>query len=731
MSYKKVLFVFCLIMCILFSISNIAASDVNNMTMSSEDTIENNELSLPIEDLSEETLDTENGLSDDAPIKDNGDNTLSCANITDDKPILAVQNSDNDVLSSSNAKKYKVTYYKQTGKYSTDKKVYYKVTNLKTGKPVKTSKLLVEIYKNGKYWGEVEVKTNSKGIGALNCKNLLLNEGKYKFKAGITTFDLSKWYLLSNVVQKKITLAKNNAKITAKELVAPKGSNKNFKITIKGQNNKALDEMVLKVQIYTGSKYVTKYLVSNSKGIVNYKVSKLSEGTHKVIISLDHEKYINNNGVYGKTVTSYIIIGNVAEPKNATIEADSSNFYYQSDKNFQIKVIDDETKQPIGDVSLKITIGKGSNSKNVTVKTNSNGIAEYPVFDLNLGSNSITITPIDSKITANSKTCAINILKASLTISAPEVTGTYGKTTKFTATVKNIRTGAPASGVDVTLEIYTGNDVQKVTRKTDSNGQITYSTSTLSADTHKVMITAKGDNYHEKTAESSITISKLSYTITAPKVTGTYGKTTKFTATVKDSSTGKAVSGAEVTLEIYTGNDVQKVTRKTDSSGQVTYSSSSLSAATHKVIVTAKGNDKYKEKTAESSITIKESNNNGNGKIATKITITDKIWIHTVRTPITQFNYRDTNYLMLDITPVLEGADGKIIDGKYKAIITYHNGMNQYAGDSIQGTYGNLGHLAGQALRTGKNSIVLTIEYEGNSKYAGTTFTKTYELRAY
>lgn len=88
MSYKKVFFVFCLIMCILFSISNIAASDVNNMTMSSEDTIENNELSLPIEDLTEETLDTENGHSDDVAIKDDSDG-------------LSTGSQDDDVLGAS------------------------------------------------------------------------------------------------------------------------------------------------------------------------------------------------------------------------------------------------------------------------------------------------------------------------------------------------------------------------------------------------------------------------------------------------------------------------------------------------------------------------------------------------------------------------------------------------------------------------------------------------------
>ena len=66
-------------------------------------------------------------------------------------------------------------------------------------------------------------------------------------------------------------------------------------------NNKPVSGVTVKLKVYTGKKYKTVTLTTNSKGIAYYGTSSLAVGSHKVVISV-------GTGFSAKSVSSSIKI---------------------------------------------------------------------------------------------------------------------------------------------------------------------------------------------------------------------------------------------------------------------------------------------------------------------------------------------------------------------------------------------------------------------------------------
>lgn len=65
-----------------------------------------------------------------------------------------------------------------------------------------------------------------------------------------------------------------------------------FKITVKNKSNKKIIKgLKLKVKVYTGKKYKTYTVKTNSKGIAKLNTKSLKKGTHKVVISSGNNKF--------------------------------------------------------------------------------------------------------------------------------------------------------------------------------------------------------------------------------------------------------------------------------------------------------------------------------------------------------------------------------------------------------------------------------------------------------
>ena len=69
-------------------------------------------------------------------------------------------------------------------------------------------------------------------------------------------------------------------------MTAKKGVKKYFKVTVKNtKTKKVIKGVKVKIKVYTGKKYKTYTVKTNSKGIANLNVKSLKVGSHKVVVS--------------------------------------------------------------------------------------------------------------------------------------------------------------------------------------------------------------------------------------------------------------------------------------------------------------------------------------------------------------------------------------------------------------------------------------------------------------
>lgn len=172
-----------------------------------------------------------------------------------------------------NASKATKTY---TQKYTTYK---FKVYDANTKKGLANKKVYVRVgddYKKTLY-------SNSKGIVKVKIKDLDAGRHTIVIKAG-------------TVVKKtSIKIKPLKLKVKAKKVTARLGQSKKFKIVLTDKKgNRIKDDVDLKIRIYTGKKYRTFEIETNRKGVAYFKLSRLSRGSHKVVIKSDDDEYIAN-----------------------------------------------------------------------------------------------------------------------------------------------------------------------------------------------------------------------------------------------------------------------------------------------------------------------------------------------------------------------------------------------------------------------------------------------------
>lgn len=251
-------------------------------------------------------------------------------------------------------------------------------------------------------------------------------------------------------------------------------------------------------------------------------------------------------------------------------------------------------------------------------------------------------------------------------------------------------------------------------------------TLSASSDSDVLAVSSSDDVVKSSSTTNSKKTTKSDLSISAPKVTKVYKKNGVFKVTVKDKNTKKPVKGITLKIKVYTGNKYKTFKAKTNKNGIAKISTKSLSKGTHKVVVNAKATKKYKAKTVKSSIKIKSKSSsiNNNGKVSTRIkakyTLTwkSKEYVHSYSYG-TYSTY--VKYPYISINPTLEGADGKKISGEYEAIVYYYTGDDNklLRTDTFKGKYGEWKYYSGTP---GGSHYKVVINYNGNSKYAATTF---------
>ena len=327
MNFRKNIFVFFIIFSILFCIASVSASDINeNLTAIDDD-------QQPIlEEINEEKLTIQE--SDETTLNANENDNAISKEIATEEQVLTKSTSYDNVLSAKNdLKTLKITFTKQTGKYTYNKKVYFKITDEDTGKAVNNAQIYYKVYnsKGGlETYGYAE--PNSNGVGCIKFTDGKIHIGTFKIKATLYWWDDQygdEAYIYGDTI-KNVKIYKNakKDKTTKGKLIvsAPKVTNSynkagTFKVKIINDITKnPVKGIKLKIKVYTGKKYKTYSVKTNKKGIGKINIKKLSEGKHKVVVTAKATKKYKS-----KTVKSSITIKKASTKTTTNSKSTSKN----------------------------------------------------------------------------------------------------------------------------------------------------------------------------------------------------------------------------------------------------------------------------------------------------------------------------------------------------------------------------------------------------------------------
>lgn len=171
-------------------------------------------------------------------------------------------------------------------------------------------------------------------------------------------------------------------------------SDKYFNIKVLDNDKKPVKGLKLTLKVFTGKKYATYYVTTDSKGIASFKkASLLSIGNHKVEITANNKNYVV------KKTTSSI---KVAKAKTI-VKAPKVTVKYKKSKYFKVTVKNKATKKVVKNIVVKVKVFTGKKYKVYKIKTNKHGTASLKTKNLKVGSHKVVLYSGNSKYTISSK----------------------------------------------------------------------------------------------------------------------------------------------------------------------------------------------------------------------------------------------------------------------------------------------------------------------------------------
>jgi hypothetical protein len=225
----------------------------------------------------------------------------------------------------------------------------------------------------------------------------------------------------------------------------------------------------------------------------------------------------------GTTPEAYITLPGVKG--TATVTADSQTATYGSAGSLTASV------SGATDPGGQVTFSEGSTTIG-SADVASDGTATLPLTQVTLGAGSHTITASfagSAALNDSSTTFTLTVAKASTTVVAGDASGNVGATASVPVNVTSPGAAVP----DGTVTILSG--ANQVGTGTLSGGSVTVSVDTtgLSGGDHPLTVNYDGnDNFTSSTKDITLTLSKLTSTVTAGDQTATYGSAGSLTATV-------------------------------------------------------------------------------------------------------------------------------------------------------------------------------------------------------
>ncbi|MDO5850335.1 MAG: hypothetical protein Q4P14_03890 [Methanobacteriaceae archaeon] len=283
--------------------------------------------------------------------------------------------------------KYKatITASKLSTYYGSGK--YFEIKVVASKKPVANVTLKLKVYTGSKY-KTVSVTTDDKGIAKYAASTLKLGT----HKVIISSAESTNYLQASSKTSSIVISPKYKATITASKLSTTYNSGKYFQVKVVA-SKKPVANVTLKLKVYTGTKAKTVYITTDDKGIAKYAASKLSIGTHKVVVSSNE----STNYLQASSKTSSIVIKKATT--NVTAPKVTNN--YKEDQYFTITIKNKGSGKFVAGLKLTLKVYTNKTVKSYTVTTDDYGVASFNTKDLSIGTHKVQITTTNSYYTVS------------------------------------------------------------------------------------------------------------------------------------------------------------------------------------------------------------------------------------------------------------------------------------------------------------------------------------------
>ena len=378
----------------------------------------------------------------------------------------------------------------------------------------------------------------------------------------------------------------------------------------------------------TGLKLILTYKDGNNT--VNKTVSEfdLINGT----IYFDYDLSVNTcTLIINYTDENKTVIGNTTLNRiyNFKVKVLTNESEY-STGNFTFQLIDADTNESLSNKTVTVSakdsngtsmywiIKSGSSyslGQTTTFTSDSNGILTiknanfYPSFVISdyiyapVGKYTFGFANKDN--VKGSDSAPITINKASINIVINPYKEYYGSDKKVVINVTNAKTGEGMRGLILHLNMP-ATSAKDYYFQTDENGTSQINVSGLVGGTYKLSVSNNDtSDINYQNTSGSITIVKLPAKITANDKTIYYNSGTTATIKITDKKTGKAISGAYVLVQLYTGKKSDNYLFLTNSKGQISFSAP-LAVGKHKMVVSLADN-RYEASSVTKTITVKKA----------------------------------------------------------------------------------------------------------------------------
>ena len=335
--------------------------------------------------------------------------------------------------------------------------------------------------------------------------------------------------------------------------------------------------------------YIHRTFKTNHSGEVEFEIQGLTEGNYTAQIVFENDPvYADSNiSIY---VYLYRLVSNIT--------ADNLTFVF-GESGILTAYLKDSDGKPIENATIDLVIDRIYE----TLKTNSDGQVGFDLSNkLSVGTFNgylyfdMTNRYVDSSIPVN-----VTVNKISTSISAPDVTCTYGEDKYVVVTLKD-KYGNPLANETVSVKLT----VKTLTGKTDADGQAKFKID-LAPKEYVAAITFAGNGTHLSSSSSSNIVvnqinNKVSTEITGLDLTSVYNEGKYMTVTLKDTY-GNLMGNRPLTINF---NGMTK-TYTTDGSGQVKLSTASLIPNTYAAKVIFAGDSKYGDSSFSINLVIKKA----------------------------------------------------------------------------------------------------------------------------